>query len=151
MDMWIVTRPEYEPLLVEARRARAASLAKALRYAGRSAWIGGRAAFRTVRSVSVGIARGLRRWRRRTVTRRELHRMSDHMLYDIGLSRGMIDNVASTLVDRSDRSARQAQTQTSPAQHADADRTYGLRRPFTVIRGLEHPAPIRTQMDALSC
>ena len=142
MDLWIASRPDYAPLLIETRRARAAFVAKALRDAARLVRMGAAKLREAAYTGMMGMYRGLRRWRRRTVTQRELHRLSDHSLHDIGLPRDGIGSVAHDLALRQDadrksrKQVRAARQGRAKGAEAEAQLAHNLRTPLTAIRSL---------------
>lgn len=140
--MWIITRPDYEHVLVETRRARAVFMASALRGAAEIARRAGGAVFRGLGGRLAATGRALGRWHRRAATRRELARLDDHLLRDIGLSRGDIDRVAREMAEREPgRRAPAAAPSAAPGTTPTVTDSYGraahqLRTPLTAIRSL---------------
>ena len=157
--MWIASRPDYAPLLLEIRQTRAAFLAQGLRTAGRSARSGMAALTRGVGHAVSGAVKALGRWRRRTATQRELGRLSDRELNDIGLSRDLIGTIARDLAGQapderiSKGNVRPMQVERSTvAEDSFAQTAHNLRTPLTVIRSLTeivrdnpHLAPTKRQ------
>ena len=135
--MWIIARPDYEHVLVETRRARAAFMASMLRGAAEIAVRAGRTGLRGLAGAMAAIGRSKGRWHRRAATKRELGRLDDHMLRDIGLSRSDIDRVAWDMAERGP--GRRVPDPARPSE-AGTD-AYGraaheLRNPLTAIRSL---------------
>jgi uncharacterized protein YjiS (DUF1127 family) len=60
-----------------------------------------------LRRAILGALRRLRTWRKRHLTIRELERLDDHLLADIGLDRGRIRFVVDGLTEVSARPARE--------------------------------------------
>jgi uncharacterized protein YjiS (DUF1127 family) len=137
MDMWMATRPEYRQVLMDARLARAAFTAGLLRGAVALTVRLGLAGYRGLKSATRATGRALGRWHRRTATRRELGRMDDRMLSDIGLSRGDIERVALEMAERgSARPAPGVARPTGAETDAYGRAAHELRTPLTAIRSL---------------
>lgn len=86
-----------------ARQQRAEAVHQLFTAAGRGLRRAAVAAAGAARSAATGLGaayRGLERWQRRRAAIRELSRLSDHMLKDIGLHRGDIRPVVDELLER---------------------------------------------------